>query len=439
MLMGHQLILMVDYIKYMRKMLTKVNRKKINSGVKNFSFYFLTTIINTILMIIINPFMAKNLSHEDYAIMGYHNSFQILLLPLLNFALTSYYLRHYYLTPKSERDVLRDTINKMIVIWGLFSMFVCYFGFYIFFKIRNIDIPFFPYFIFSILTVYANNFIVMQQIEYRLTRKSKNFFFLTIGLRLMIIFFSVVLVVFIPLGAIGRMLAGSGCTLVYGLFCYKKMNSGHRIDYEIVKKAIVFCWPLALSALLWYFISGVDKVFLEQLKDTNSFALYNIAAGLSGKLTLFYVALAQTIEPDIYRSLAAKKYRKVVYIALGVILLNAIPNLIFILVAKPIIHVYTGGRYTDAFVFAQILVLTNIARSFYNIGITIIVGLGFTKSELFNRLIGAIISVFMYKYLIENFGYVGAAWGHSLSLIIMTIISVIFIFLNKNKMLAHNK
>lgn len=439
MLMGHQLILMVDYIKYMRKMLTKVNRKKINSGVKNFSFYLLTTIINTALMLIINPYLAKNLSHQDYAIIGFHNSFNILLLPLLNFSLTSYYLRHYFLTPADERGVLKDTINKMIVLWGLFSMVICYIGFYFFFRIKNIDIPFYPYFVLSMLTVYANNFIVMQQIEYRLTRKAKSFFFLTIGLRLLVIFTSVILVIVLPLGAFGRLFATAICTLLYGFFCYHKMNSGNRIDPDIAKKAMKFCWPLALSALLWYFLSGVDKVFLEELKDTSSLALYNIAGSLSGKLAIFYTALAQTMDPDIYKSIAAKNYKRMVFISLGLIVLNAIPNIIFIGLAKPLLHIFTAGRYTEAYTFSRVLILSNITRSFYYTVITVIVGLGFTKSELMNRLIGAVLSILMYKYLINHFGYMGAAWGRSLTFIIMTIIGVVFIFFNKNKMIAHNK
>jgi len=419
--------------------MTKQIIKKNIFRVKNLSFYLLTTIINTLLMLVINPFLAKNLSHEDYAIIGYHSSFQILLLPLLNFALTNYYLRHYYLTPANKRDILRDTINKMILIWGSGAMLICYAFFYLFFKFKNVEIPFFPYFIFSLLTVYANNFIVMQQIEYRLTKKAKSFFFLTLGLRILVIFSSIILVIVVPLGAFGRMIAIAGCTVIYSMFCFKKMNSGNRIDFKIVRDALRFCWPLALSALLWYFLGGVDRVFLEELKDVNSMALYNIAAGLTGKLAIFYTALSQTMEPDIYKSIAAKKYKRMVFISLGLILLNVIPNLIFIILAKPVISILTAGRYTDATVFARILVFKNITMSLYYTVIRIIVGLGFTKSELMNRLFGAILSFFMFKYLIANYGYYGAAWGQSLSFLGMTVIGVLFIIFNKKKMIAHNK
>ncbi len=412
---------------------------KLLPHVKNFSFYLLATIVNTVLMLAINPFLAKNLSHEDYAIIGYHQSFQILLLPLLNFTLTNYYLRHYYLTPENRRGILKDTIMKMIMIWGSITMVICYIFFYFFFKVKNVEIPFSPYFLFTLLTVYANNFVSMQQIEYRLTKKAVSYFYLTIGLRLLVIFSSVVLVIIFPLGAFGRMLAIVGCTGVYGFFSIRKMYSGNKLDLTIVKDALKFCWPLALSAFLWYFLSGVDRVFLEELKDVNSMALYNIAAGLTVKLAIFYTALAQTMEPDIYKSIAAKRYRRLAFIAIGLILLNAIPNLIFILLAKPVISLLTAGRYVDATSFARILVFKNITMSLYYTVIMIIVGLGFTKSELMNRLFGAIISFFMFKILINNYGYYGAAWGQSLSFLVMTLIGIVFIIFNKKKMLASNK
>lgn len=418
-----------------------INKKKIVEQfprAKNFSFYLLTTIINTLLMLIINPFLAKNLSHTDYSIIGYHHSFQILLLPLLNFSLMKYYLRQYFIVPINRRDILRDTIIKMILIWGTLAMALSYTFFYFFFKIKNVDIPFHPYFMLTLMTVFFNNFITIQQIEYRLNKKAKSFFYLTLGLRLLVIFSSIILVIVVPLGAFGRTLAIAGATILYGFICFKKIYKKNKIDIKIVKDAVRFSWPLALSALLWYFLNGIDRVFLEELKDVNNMAIYNIAMGFTLKLTIIYTALAQTLEPDIYKSIANKKYRRLVFIGCGLIILNAIPNIIFIIFANPIISLLTAGIYTDASTFARILVFKNISMSLYSTVILIIVGLGFTKSELMNRIFGATASFFMFKFLITKYGYYGAAWGQSISFLIMTIIGLIFILFNKKRMLAHN-
>lgn len=408
--------------------------KKYFFHAKNFSLYLLTNVLNAALMIVINPFFAKNLSPNDYAVIGYHTSFQIILLPILNFSFTTYYLRHYFLTPPEEREKLRDTIILMILIWGSISIVLSYSFFYFFFKIRNVDIPFFPYFLFTITTVFLNNFFVLQQIEYRLSRKAKEFFFLTIGLRLIIITTAIITVVFLKLGAIGKMGATSVCTVLYGTYCFFKMYKGNKIDWSVFLKAIKFCWPLALSALLWYFLGSVDRVFLEELKDIETLGIYNVAAGLAGYFAVFYVAMAQTMEPDLLKAIVQKKYKRMLLIAVILIFLNAVPNLVFIVLAKPVVSLLTAGRYNASVPFAKILVLKNISMSFYYTVVMIIVGLGYTKSELGNRIIGAAVCYFMYKYLIGRYGFYGAAWGQSLSFLLLTAIGVGFILINKKKM-----
>ncbi len=400
----------------------------------NFSFYLLATIVNTVLMLIINPFIAKNLSHSDYAIIGYHGAFQIILLPLVNFSLTSYYLRNYFLTPKDKLLELRDTINKMILYFGGFSLIICTIGFYIYFKVKNVQIPFFPFFLFSIITVYINNFITMKQIDFRLNKQAKKYFILTILLRITIIISTVFLVIVIPLGALGRMLATLVGTVVFGLFCYKTMNSGMKVNRTIIKSAFSFCWPLALASILWYFLSGVDILLLEKLNDIRNMALYNIAIGLTSKIAIFYAALAQTFEPDIYRAIASKKYIRMILIALSIILLNIIPNALLFIFAKPVVNILTYGRYIEASKFIRILIFKNISMSLYYTVILIIVGLGYTKSELLNRIIGAVLCYVMFDKMIKNYGYIGAAWGQTFSFLILTTIGILFILVQRKKM-----
>jgi O-antigen/teichoic acid export membrane protein len=144
---------------------------------------------------------------------------------------------------------------------------------------------------------------------------------------------------------------------------------------------------------------------------------------------MFYTAISQTFEPDIYKSIAENNKKRMTKITLGIILINAIPILFFIVFATPLTDFLTGGRYTAAANFAQILSLKNITTSFYYSVITIIVGFGFTKAELAIRVFGSIICILMYKILINNFGFWGAAWGQTISFLLMAIFGLIFILI----------
>jgi O-antigen/teichoic acid export membrane protein len=206
-----------------------------------------------------------------------------------------------------------------------------------------------------------------------------------------------------------------------------KLYNRLQFNWTVFKDALKFGWPLALSSVLWYFLSGVDSAMLEKLNDSYTFGFYAVGIQISGFLAVFYTAIAQTFEPDIYKAISENNRNKTLKIIGGIISLNAIPNILFVLFAPFIVKLLTYDRYTDASTFARILALKNISTTFYYSAITVIVGYSYTKSELVIRSIGALLCILMFKYLISKFGFYGAAWGQVLSFVIMTIIAGLFI------------
>lgn len=391
------------------------------------SLYLLATLISSAIKIIINPVMARNLSHEDYAIIGYFGSFSILFLPLINFSIVTYYLSKYFTFPEEKRERVSNTILISLLGFGSFSSIIVLTGFYIYLTLNKIDFSFWPYAYFTVFQLVFNNFLTLLQVNYRLKRNARKFAALTIYSALLWLIISIILVVVLRLGARGSMGANLIVALLVGTYSFKRILTKIEFDSAVFKDALKFCWPLFLSAILWYFLSGVDRVFLEKLDDTKTFALYNIGIGLSGYFAIFYTALAQTFEPDIYKAISDKKINKLLKLISGIVLLNAIPVILFILMATPLTSILTGGRYTDAAGFARILSLKNISISLYYSVISVIVGFGHTKAELGLRALGAVISIIMFKFLIEKFGFYGAAWGQVFSFLLMAIIGASFI------------
>ena len=113
--------------------------------IKNLGLYFTSSIIVALVGILLNPIYAMHLSHEDYAIIGYYSSFNLLLIPLLNFSLYSFYSRHYYFTPENERENLGDTILLSSMLIGSVSVCIFIGGFYWLHKSTHNNFPFFPY------------------------------------------------------------------------------------------------------------------------------------------------------------------------------------------------------------------------------------------------------------------------------------------------------
>lgn len=394
---------------------------------KNASLYFMVTIITAIAYLAINPLMSMFMSAEDYTIIGYYNSFSLLLLPLLNFSLTTYYSRKYFFVETEQRVVVMDTLLRMMLILGGIGVPLVGAGFVVYFLSTGISIPIFPFFIFVLFSTFLNNFLIMLQVKYRMEREAKKYFNITLISTGITIILSILLVTIFKFGAGGYLVAPVIGSFLIGIYCYKKLFSGTRFDKTVMFDALKFCWPLALSSLLWYFISGVDRAILEPLGNIEEFALYSVAISIASRLNLIYSALSQTFQPDIFKAIADNNVRRVLGFSAIILICVIIVNLLFIPFSEFIIKILTADRYTQAYKYANIFVIGNIATAIYYSLINIIVGLGYTKYELAIRAIGAVLCIFIYRVLISHYQFVGGAWGQVICFLTMSLLATSFI------------
>ena len=402
--------------------------------IKNTGLYFFSSLFVALIGILLNPIFAMNLSHEDYAILGYYQSFNLLLVPLLHFCLFSYYSRNYYFTPEDKRDELGDTVLLSSIVIGFFSLTIFTSIFYFTHKLSKSSFPFAPYAILTFLQLYISNITSFYLIKLRITRKAKTYAKLSVFQSLLITAFSLLLVVYFKLGAEGKLLGTLIVTIIVALYSLKKSIIHLRINSKILKQGLKFCFPLTISAILWYFLTGVDRAFLAQYDDPINYGLYSIGLQIAGYLTIFYTTVSNTFEPDIYQSIAQKKKKKLVFVISTIIGTVIFFNLIFILFAPFIIKLLTAGRYIDAAPYAQILSLHNISMACYYMTVKLLIGYGFVKTELLVRIIGAASSVLCFYFLIKGCGFMGAAWGQVLSFSLLTVIGLIaFCFCRKSE------
>lgn len=397
------------------------------------ALYLFSAIFTAIITVVINPFLANNLSPNDYAVLGYFGSFSLLVLPLMNFSLITYYVRNYYRIPDDRKQIVSDTILIALLVYGFLALIVVCILFYLYCQWSRVSFDFYPYALLSFTPIYMNNFLTLFQVNCRLKYEAQKYSSVTITSAVLSTLMAVLFVVIYKYGATGRLLSTLLASALMAVYCFKQLFGKLQFDFAVIKEAFLFGWPLSLSAISWYFLSGIDRALLEKLNDSYTLGYYTVGMQIAGFFAVFYTAIAQTFEPDIYKAIAENKRRQWVTIIGGIVALNALPNLIFILFAPFIIAILTYNRYTDASGFAQILALKNITISFYYAAITIIVGYGFTKSFLVISLIGALWCIMTFKVLIANFSFYGAAWGQVISFMIMATISVCFLFYHFTK------
>lgn len=411
---------------------------KIGPYLRNSGIYFFSSLLVAIIGVVLNPIFALHLEHLDYAILGYFSSFNLLLVPLLNFSLFSYYSRYYYFIDEEKKGKLANTVLLSSIIIGFFSLVLFTGVFYLLFSRQQNSFPFFPCAILTFLQLYVANITNFYLIKLRVQRRAKQYAKVTLAQCFMVSFLSLFLVVYYNLGAEGKLYGMLIASIPIAIYSLKKSITGFSIDKDILREGVKFSLPLTVSALFWYFLTGVDRLFLEQLGDNKALGLYNIGLSIANYLTIFYTTVSNTFEPDIYQSIAQHNKKKLLIIMFVIVGSVAFFNILFIILAPFVIGLLTANRYVESSSFAQILALHNIAMAVYYMVVKLLVGYGYVKVEMQVRIIGATISALMFYLLIARWGYYGAAWGQVFSFILLAIIGLIAFMIKRKIDLKKN-
>ncbi len=399
---------------------------------KNVSIYFSASLIRAFILLAINPFISMNMSHYDFALTGFYLSFNSLLTPLFSLMYGQYYsMRFFKLKTKKERDDLGANLISAQLVFSLFELFFILIAFSFYAKLQKIEFPVYPYATISFSTIIFHFIFTFFLLKLKMEKNAKKFFIFTISRAGLLALLNIILVVIFKLKALGKILSPLFTSLIFAVLLFPKLTTGVKIKKEVIIDSIKFCWPLMIAGSLGYFFLGFDRALLVTLDDNIQLGLYNIALSIAGFLMIFQVSLSQTFQPDIFEAVAKNNKRKLLKIVFGINMLNTIPILIFIIFAPLIINILTAGRFTEAYKFARILSLRNITAGLYYTMSGIIIAYGYSKIALVNKMIGSLISILLFKFLITNYEFYGAAWGQVLSFLGMSIVGLIILLIKK--------
>ena len=400
---------------------------------KNVSLYFSASLIQGLVSLAINPLIAMNMSHYDYALTGFFTSFNSLILPLLSLMFGQYFNRHYFkLNSNEERDELAARLVSTRLLFNLFEIVFILIIFYIYANVQNIEFPVFPYAIITFSTIIFNNVYDFYLLKLKMGKRADHFFKISLYHTIILVASNLLLVVLFKLGALGKLLAPLITYIILFVYLLPKITKKLVLDKKIFLDALKFCWPLILAAASGYFLRGFDRALLVSFNDNVQLGLYNVAISISGYLAIFQTSINNTFQPDIFEAVAKNNKKKLIIIIGGINLLNLIPIIIFIAFAPFIIKILTAGRFTDAYVYARILALNNISMTLAYTMTGIFIAKGYTFLSMTSEVIGAILSIFMFNILINKYNFYGAAWGQVLSYILIFIIGIIVYFIYKN-------
>lgn len=402
-------------------------KAKIQSKIKTTGVYLLVPIINFSVSVFTSPLFAKYLTAEEFGYFGYYTSLMGFINIFFSLSFTTYYMSVYY--GDQDRKKVLVTLTSSLLLWNLIFLPLVYGGFILFFRFSNSQVPFYPFAVLTFITGSIGVYKNFLQINYRLGEKPLSYFFIVSGYRVLSTLLGLYLIMELNMNLAGRM---AGLLVIEIAFFFLSMIHIYKglkfhIDRKILKSALKVILPLLPASLLYIPIIGFDNIVLERLGNPKEMGLYNIGKGIS---TYVYTALFpffQTFEPDIYKYASQKNVgalKNTSMFLIGIVILSVVT---FWLVSPFIINFLTNGRYPQAVIYANILVVTSGLMIIFSMFDAIINALQATKLHLIINGTTAAFCIVAYFVGSIYFKQIGVAFVSVISYLFLIILQSIFI------------
>lgn len=200
----------------------------------------------------------------------------------------------------------------------------------------------------------------------------------------------------------------------------------------ISKEFLVFTIPMSLTAITGIVIRWADTLFLGYFTTASAVGIYNSALLIASLLAVFEEAFNQVFIPaltDIYSRNKIENLRKVYKAYTRWIFLVIIPIILMILFFPlQILSLFFGKKYIEAAIPLMILSFGYALITLFSLSTYVIICIGKTKKFFLISLIASIADVILNILLIPVLGIIGSAISTSVSLMIVSLLSVIYTY-----------
>ena len=375
-----------------------------------------------ILFILINLYLARKLSLEEYGLWSYFFSIITIISLISYFGINASAKK--YAAQNDQTDSLRPVIKSSIKLRFYFSLA---FSILLLLSYKSLASllnkpEFEKLFLLSIPLIFLSSFVEFYKEMFSALQKLKynfivNFLEYSLKFLLVLIFFTFSINVFYIINAylISVLITGLvGSYLLYFNFYRKYKRSKEKYSKQILKYSL----PLFFSTLGFVMATEIDTFMLGLLVGESEVAIYAVSKQIITKLPHISLAIALAVMP-LFSKINKdnkEKLKKSFYNLMKINCVIFIPIIVIILLFSgyfiPLIY---GYKYSNAVIPLKILTVylflfTNsiFLNSFLDYN-------GLAKKRAINILILIVVNIILNLILIPKYGAIGAAIATSIS------------------------
>ena len=396
--------------------------------IKNTTIYALGDIVPKIISFLIFPVLTSYLSPEDYGIINYVNTLNLLLTILGFCGLNTYYLVYYY-RQEDERQQKLLLGNLSLFVIGinlLFTIAVCILG-YLFPNLFSDKIEFYPYVFVGIITNFFNLLTILPSALYRMKEKPLPITILAVLRGVIYSIFTVLLVSIYGYKSMGVLVIQMLLSIIFGLIFIgiTWRDTLWHFNFSIIKKGLIFSLPLLPGSLAYYFISMSDRFFIERYLDLTQLGIYSTAATLALVINIVTNSAYKSLEPYFFKVYGTENFDyKFLTVRKSYFFITLTACLCIAIYAKEFFYLFASEKYQTVYYYVPMIEVGVIFSAFTLIHATLITAQGRTKINSIFTLIGAAISFLINMFLMPFWGLAAACMASALSCGVIMCLSV---------------
>ena len=412
---------MVVVLTILKRWIPKTANINMSKMIKNTTLYTIGNIVPKAAGFLLLPIYTQYLTPADYGIV---NSLQVLstiLVVLFSLAIDRSIPRLYwdYKTENEKKDYLGTIVVVLIFIATIVLLLI--FAFKEIVGLIYKSIPFYPFYMYTILTAYFSVFALIPKTYLQLNQKAGLFVILSMmqfaANTLSVLWFIVV----VKSGAEG-MLKGQmiGCGIMLPIFLFTGLKIiNFTVKPLILKESLKFSLPMIPVLLSAWVLNLSDRLFIERYFSLSDVGIYSLGYKIGGLVLILTGAINLAYNPVFYKlansddQVFAKKQlffynNTFVMVILGICFLIS-------LFSKEAIVLLMDARYAEAYKIIPIITIGYFISQAGGLMNRSIYQQKKTVAIMIIMLSGALLNILLNFLFVPQLGAYGAAYATVLS------------------------
>ena len=176
------------------------------------------------------------------------------------------------------------------------------------------------------------------------------------------------------------------------------------------KYALSFCLPLIPHYLSKTILNQSDRIMIGQICGDAEAGYYSVAYTIAAIMLIFNSAVAQSLDPWIYRSIKNKKLDRIGPVSYRIIAVIALINFIVVAVAPELLMILAPENYSKALMAIPPVTASVFFTFMYDLFASFQFYYKKTKWIAIGSCIGALLNIILNAIFIPIFGFIAAGY-----------------------------